>query len=69
MIGAWHDYTIVCIAKANDSGAYKEGSASSQLKFAKDKVLEVMKELDKLNNAPVSVLMYTTMPPCTLLKG
>ena len=58
MIRAWHDCTMVCIAKANDSGAYNEGSASSQLKFSKDKVLEVMKGFDKFNNVPVSVLYY-----------
>ena len=59
MIGSWCNYTIVCIVKANDSGAYDEGSASSQLKFSKDKkVLEVMKGLDKFNNVTVSVLHY-----------
>ena len=58
MMGAWRDYTMVCIAKARDSGAYDNDSAIGQLKFARDKVIDVMKGLDKVQNVPISILHY-----------
>ena len=52
---------MVCIAKARDSGAYDKESASGTLKFAKDKVLQLMKGLEKVQNVPISILHYNAI--------
>ena len=42
MVGVWFDYTMISVSKVIKSEVYDEHTQRKQLKFERDKVLELM---------------------------